>query len=152
MQVASAAGGIPREAVIRGWVLDAIAAHGALDSAASEVSVRVVDEAEMRQLNGDYRNRDTSTNVLSFPAGPIGGLPLDAPSSLGDIVVCAPVVAREAREQGKPAAAHWAHMLVHGTLHLLGYDHVEPEQADEMEALELRILSQRGLENPHTLT
>ncbi|MEO1202167.1 MAG: rRNA maturation RNase YbeY [Pseudomonadota bacterium] len=152
VQFASDAAGIPDRATIRDWVHDAIAAHGERGTSASEVSVRIVDEPEMRRLNSDYRSKDSSTNVLSFPAEPVSGLPSDVPSSLGDVVVCAPVVAREAREQGKTVDAHWAHMLVHGTLHLLGYDHILPAEAQQMEAMELRILSQRGLENPYKLT
>ena len=115
----------------------------------AEVSVRIVDEAEMRALNREYRDQDKPTNVLAFPAGDAGfALPGQIPL-LGDIVVCAGVVAREADEQGKPLEHHWAHMLVHGTLHLLGYDHVGEEQAGAMEAIERRILDEFGIADPY---
>lgn len=112
----------------------------------AELSIRVVDEAEGSELNQAYRHRPGPTNVLSFP--------FDSPAEfeiplLGDVVICAPVVAREAREQGKPALAHWAHMTVHGTLHLLGYDHETPAEADEMERLEARILDGLGYSDPY---
>lgn len=100
----------------------------------------------MTTLNRDYRGKSGPTNVLSFPADlpPELALPL-----LGDIVVCAPVVAREAAEQGKPLAAHWAHMAVHGCLHLLGHDHVEEADAVAMETLESTILAQLGFPCPY---
>jgi len=151
IQVASDAKSIPDDTTIRDWVVTAVAAGGGSSKSTLEVSVRVVDEAEMQALNFEYRNRDASTNVLSFPAEPIDALPADVPASLGDIVVCAPVVERQAREQGKSIDAHWGHMLVHGTLHLLGFDHIIPSDAAAMEALELRILSQRGIADPYTL-
>ena len=151
VQVASDANSIPDVATIRDWVSRAVSAGAGCRDATLEVSVRIVDEAEMRALNLEYRDRDRSTNVLSFPADPIDGLPADVPVSLGDIVVCAPVVERQAREQAKTIEAHWGHMLVHGTLHLLGYDHIIPAEADAMEALELRILSQHGIADPYTL-
>jgi len=114
-----------------------------------EVSVRVVDAVEIHALNREYRGKDKPTNVLSFPAGEVAGLPADVPRLLGDIVVCAEVVRAEAAEQGKRAADHWAHMLVHGTLHLLGYDHETDIEAGEMESLEARILSESGVPDPY---
>jgi len=105
--------------------------------------VRIVDEPEMRELNARYRHKDYPTNVLSFPAELPPGV--DVPL-LGDIVICAPVVNREATEQHKAPRAHWAHMLVHGTLHLLGHDHERERDAAVMEALERRILA--GLKFP----
>lgn len=131
----------PTLADIEHWVSTALRAAGA--ARALEVSVCLVDEPASRELNHRYRGHDKPTNVLSFPAElpPELGLAL-----LGDLVVCAPVVVREAAEQGKTAEAHWAHMLVHGSLHLLGYDHVEPDQARQMEQLETRILT--GLHYP----
>ncbi len=115
----------------------------------AEVSVYIVDEAESRELNLQYRGKDKPTNVLSFPADIPDevGVPL-----LGDLVVCAPVVEREAQEQGKTIEAHWAHMLVHGTLHLLGYDHTEDDEADVMEALETRLITQLHFPAPYTET
>ena len=103
----------------------------------------------MQALNRDYRQQDKVTNVLSFPAGEVAGLPDDASSSLGDIVICAAVVSDEATRQGKAVADHWAHMLVHGTLHLLGYDHDSNTEAVEMEGLETRILASNGLADPY---
>jgi probable rRNA maturation factor len=117
----------------------------------SEVSVRIVDEDEMRNLNRRYRGKDRSTNVLAFPAAldELPGLPAGDASLLGDLVICAPVVVREAEQQGKAAADHWAHLLVHGFLHLVGFDHQSEDEAAAMEALEIRILADQGLGNPY---
>ncbi len=108
--------------------------------------VRVVDAAESARLNARYRGRSGPTNVLSFPFEAPPGVPVD---HLGDLVICAEVVRREAREQGKPLADHWAHMIVHGTLHLLGYDHVRPEDAAVMEPLEVELLARLGVPDPY---
>lgn len=134
----------PDPSSLRRWVRAALDVDKRHPDA--EVSVRIVDEAEMRALNGRYRHQSRPTNVLSFPAE----LPadLDLPL-LGDVVVCAPVVLREAREQGKSSEAHWAHMLVHGTLHLLGYDHDREDEALTMEALETRLLTSLGYPAPY---
>ena len=147
VQLASDAAGLPSIDAMRGWVERAVrATHPGRDA---EVSVRIVDEAEMRALNRKYRDQDKPTNVLAFPAGDAGfALPGEI-LLLGDVVVCAVVVAREADEQGKPLEHHWAHMLVHGTLHLLGHDHVGDEQAEAMEALERRILDEFGIADPY---
>ena len=115
----------------------------------AELAVRVVDAEEMQLLNCAHRQKDVPTNVLSFPIGEIQGLPAAAGSFLGDIVVCASVVSSEASEQDKPLNDHWAHMLVHGTLHLLGYDHKIDSEAAKMEALEQRVLAQHGVPNPY---
>lgn len=133
---------VPAENLIQRWVEAALT--GRRDEA--ELTVRVVDEDESAELNGLYRKKQGPTNVLSFPFEVPPGLELPL---LGDIVICAPVVAREAVEQGKTAEAHWAHMVVHGTLHLLGYDHLEPGEAEEMEALETAILAGLGYPNPY---
>ena len=111
-----------------------------------ELTIRLVDADEGRQLNSTYRGKDYATNVLSFPADlpPELALPL-----LGDLVICVPVVAREADEQGKPLHAHWAHMVIHGCLHLLGYDHIEDADAEEMEALERELLAELGIADPY---
>lgn len=115
----------------------------------AELAVRVVDEAEGRRLNHDYRGRDYATNVLSFPAE----LPEDLGLQLlGDLVLCAPVVAREAAEQGKPLLAHWAHLTIHGCLHLLGFDHESDIDAEAMEALETEILGRLGYPDPYQET
>ena len=103
----------------------------------------------MQTLNRNYRDQDKPTNVLSFPAGDVQGLPADTDTSLGDIVVCAAVVAREAREQGKTLDDHWGHMLVHGVLHLLGHNHMTDSEADEMEWFEREILAGLGIANPY---
>ena len=137
----------PEATSVDNWVSRAVGAAGV--SADVEVSVRIVDAEEMHALNREYRGKDKPTNVLSFPAGPIDGLPDDQPSLLGDIVVCAGIVTDEAAEQGKPVSDHWAHMLVHGTLHLLGFDHETDDEAASMEALETQILASCGLPDPY---
>ncbi|OGT88966.1 MAG: rRNA maturation RNase YbeY [Gammaproteobacteria bacterium RIFOXYA12_FULL_61_12] len=113
---------------------------------AAELVIRIVDEAESRELNRQYRGKDRPTNVLSFPFEAPPGFPCH---HLGDLAICAPVVASEALEQGKSPEAHWAHMLVHGVLHLLGYDHQNDAEADEMEGLEVRILARLGFPDPY---
>lgn len=111
-----------------------------------ELSIRIVDTDESQQLNRDYRGKDKPTNVLSFPfESPV---PLQ-PKLLGDLVICAPVVANEAAQQGKPELQHWAHLTVHGCLHLLGYDHIDDDDATQMEAKEINILRQFNIENPY---
>lgn len=112
-----------------------------------EAALRIVDEAEMQQLNAQYRARNTPTNVLSFPADLPADVTLDL---LGDIVICAPVVEKEATNQGKPLAAHWDHMLVHGVLHLLGFDHESDAEATHMESLETQALATLGWPCPYT--
>jgi probable rRNA maturation factor len=119
-----------------------------------QVIIRLVDEDEARQLNASYRDRDAATNVLSFRSA----LPEEIQShletetgnrQLGDLVICAPVVNREAREQDKPGRDHWAHLVIHGILHLLGHDHQRPEQAIAMEQLENEILASLGIPDPY---
>jgi len=136
--------GIPAAASFRHWV--EVALKGARRRKATEVSIRIVDAEEGHALNRQYRGRDYATNVLSFEADlpPGVNLPL-----IGDLVICAPVVAREAAEQGKKPNDHWAHLTIHGTLHLLGYDHIEDGEAEEMEALETRILKGLGIADPY---
>ncbi len=114
----------------------------------AEMTIRFVDEAESAGLNERFRHKKGSTNVLSFPASfpEEAGLPL-----LGDIVICAPVTEREALEQNKLIVAHYAHMVVHGVLHLLGYDHIEVGEAEEMEALEREILVRSGFSDPYAV-
>ena len=158
VQYARRPAGVPAPAMLTRWTRRAYAAGvAALPSRATRrlvgsarnaaITVRVVGDAESQRLNRGYRGKDTSTNVLSFPAS-AEERRLDG--ALGDLVVCAPVVAREAREQGKPQAAHWAHMVVHGTLHLLGYDHERPRAAHAMEALEVEILRRLGFDDPYS--
>lgn len=137
--------GIPSQEKCEAWLGAALQDQNLTDA---EVSLYIVDEAEGQQINLQYRGKDYPTNVLSFPADIPKeiGIPL-----LGDLVICAPVVEREAKEQQKTNDAHWAHMLVHGCLHLLGYDHIEDEEADQMEALETRILQQLGFPPPYEM-
>jgi probable rRNA maturation factor len=138
---------IPHDAAIKEWIVSAVAAASNITRA--EVAVRIVDAADSRRLNRDYRDRDKPTNVLSFPAGTVAGMPATEPLPLGDIVVCAEVVAAEALQYDVPVADRWGHMLVHGTLHLLGFDHIEKDDAAAMELLETRILTARGVTDPY---
>ena len=138
---------VPENPVVEAWVARAVDACGSEHDA--EVSVRIVDADEIHALNNEYRSKDKPTNVLSFPAGEVTGMPADMPVLLGDIVICASIVREEASEQGKIIADHWAHMLVHSTLHLLGFDHEVEAEAAAMEALETRILSAHGLADPY---
>ncbi len=134
---------LPSEAQLQSWVNAALS--GQRDS--GELCIRIVDEAESQSLNHQYRGKDKSTNVLSFPFELPEGVPeMDL---LGDLVVCAAVVEREAGEQGKPLHHHWAHMIVHGCLHLLGYDHINDEEAEIMESLEREILAGLDIEDPY---
>ncbi|MEH0687696.1 rRNA maturation RNase YbeY [Vibrio cholerae] len=112
----------------------------------AEVTIRIVDSEESQQLNHEYRGKDKPTNVLSFPFEAPPGIEMDL---LGDLIICRQVVEQEANEQGKPLMAHWAHMVVHGSLHLLGYDHIEDDEAEEMESLEIEILDKMGIANPY---
>jgi probable rRNA maturation factor len=137
VQRAVAARGVPSPARLKRW------AHAALGRRSGELTVRVVGGPESRALNRRYRGKDKPTNVLSFPS--------DAPGVLGDLVICAPVVAREAREQGKAPAAHWAHMVVHGVLHLLGFDHIRPGDAKVMERRERAILARLSFPDPYKI-
>lgn len=139
-------GPVPGAAELAAWVQAALAGHDTLGA----ITVRIVDAAESAALNRDFRGIDRPTNVLSFPlAMPAGEW---GEAQLGDLVVCAPVVAREAAEQGKSPQAHWAHMMVHGTLHLLGFDHIHAPEAERMEALEIEILHHLGYPNPYSTT
>ncbi|HEK1007320.1 rRNA maturation RNase YbeY [Pseudomonas sp. NPDC012596] len=133
----------PDDAAFRRWCELALRQR----TADSEMTIRLVDEAEGRELNHTYRHKDYATNVLSFPADVPDEL-LDIPL-LGDLVICVPVVEREAAEQGKALEAHWAHLVIHGCLHLLGYDHIEDDEAEEMEALERELLAELGHPDPY---
>lgn len=152
----------PTQEALESWSTAALIA-GRPTAAASEMTIRLVDEAESAALNRSYRGRSGPTNVLSFPFEYPPGAPSpgqtevlssdsasDLPGNLlGDLVICAPLVIAQAADQGKPAQAHWAHMVVHGTLHLLGYDHHNDHDASEMEALETRILEGFGFKAPY---
>ena len=149
VQFACEDAGIPDKESIQSWVELAADRSGRLPPRDVEFAVRIVGEAEIQTLNQLYRNKDSATNVLSFPAGAIEGLPQDAAHQMGDIVVCASVVRDEAVRQSKQLEDHWAHMLIHGALHLLGYDHGEDKEAEEMEHLEVAILESRGIADPY---
>lgn len=137
--------GVPAAATLRAW------ARAALQGTAAELTIRIVDEEESADLNGRFRNKPHPTNVLSFSYdGEIPGqLGDDIPPLLGDLVICKPVVLREAREQLVPYQAHWAHMVVHGVLHLRGMDHQDDAQATAMEGLERELLARLGFDDPY---
>ena len=141
LQVVTEQKDVPAQSDFFRWV------NAAAGERNAEIVVRLVDENESQTLNSTFRGKDKPTNVLSFP--------FEAPEQLqeinllGDLVICAPVIAQEAEQQSKPLMSHWAHMAVHGTLHLLGYDHQNDEQAAEMEGLEKNILAGLGIANPY---
>ena len=138
--------GLPSSVSFRKWVAAALKRR----IREADLAVRVVDEKEGCSLNHHYRGKDYATNVLSFPAEMPQGLPKGVKMPLlGDLVICAPVVAREAAEQGKSLSAHYAHLTVHGTLHLLGWDHEDDKEADAMEQLEREILAELGIDDPY---
>jgi probable rRNA maturation factor len=134
--------GLPTEADFQLWLDAAVLPF----QEEAEVTIRLVDEAESNQLNLTYRGKDKPTNVLSFPFECPPGVELPL---LGDLIICRQVVEREAQEQNKPLFAHWAHMVVHGSLHLLGYDHIDDDEAEEMEALEVEFMQALGFDNPY---
>ncbi len=142
LQVASNVKTLPHPAQFREWV--SIALWNRVDT--GEMTIRIVDEAESATLNEQYRGIKGPTNVLSFPYDPIPGI---SDNLLGDIVICAPIIEIEAQEQHKTLLAHWAHMVVHGCLHLLGFNHELPEEAEEMEALETELLVKLGFPPPY---
>ncbi|MEZ9051722.1 rRNA maturation RNase YbeY [Vibrio sp. 10N.247.311.64] len=136
--------GLPTEQDIQLWLDKTIPQF----QEKAELTVRIVDTQESHQLNHEYRGKDKPTNVLSFPFEAPPGIELDL---LGDLIICRQVVEKEAEEQSKPLLAHWAHMVVHGSLHLLGYDHIEDDEAEEMESLETEIMQSMGFEDPYIL-
>ena len=144
LQLATEAKDLPTESQIQLWLEAAILPF----QLEAEVTVRIVDEAESQQLNFDYREKNKPTNVLSFPFECPPGIELPL---LGDLVICAQVVAQEAAEQNKTLSAHWAHMVVHGCLHLLGFDHINDDDATEMEAEEIQILAELGFADPYLI-
>lgn len=135
---------LPTQEQVEHWLAPAFEAHP--DETRGEMTVRFVEESESRDLNHTYRGKDSSTNVLSFPfeAPPGMDIPL-----LGDLVISPHVVAREAEAQGKSLSDHFAHMTLHGCLHLMGYDHIEEDDAEEMEALERQLLASLGIDDPY---
>lgn len=134
--------GLPTAEQIEQWATAAVQPK----SDEVEMTVRIVDEAESHALNLNYRGKDRPTNVLSFPFECPDEVELPL---LGDLVICRQVVEREAQEQDKPVMAHWAHMVVHGSLHLLGYDHIEDDEAEKMESLEIQIMTGLGFADPY---
>lgn len=144
LQIACDNSNVPhRDQFIR-WFQNALPA----EKKHAEISVRIVAPEEMQSLNAQYRGKNSVTNVLSFPCALPQGIPI---ALLGDIVICADVIEKEAGLTETPLEAHWAHMLVHGTLHLLGYDHETSQEAQEMEALETRVLMHMGYASPYHL-
>lgn len=141
LQRAFEAPGIPEDAEFEDWAQAAW-----LGEDPSEVTIRIVAGEESAELNSQYRGKSGPTNVLSFPFEAPAGITVPL---AGDLIICAPVVEKEAREQQKTLKEHWAHMVVHGMLHLQGYDHIEDKDAEVMEALEIRLLGQLGFSNPY---
>lgn len=141
-QIVSESQYIPGQEKFKKWI-DAILQD---DAENSEIVIRIVDEDEMVRFNEQYRGKNSSTNILSFPFEPPEGVDSDL---LGDLLVCAPVVEKESKQQNKLLEHHWAHMIVHGVLHLIGYDHVNDDEAEEMEALEIKILRSIKIDNPY---
>lgn len=142
IQIATTSTDYPGEQQFQHWV-DAVLTDPDVDS---EIVVRLVDEAESAELNTRYRHKSGATNILSFPFEAPNDIEMDL---LGDLVICVPVIIREAREQSKLPEHHWAHITIHGVLHLLGYDHVHDQDAQEMEALEIAILNTLNIANPY---
>ncbi|MGF1764792.1 rRNA maturation RNase YbeY [Aliivibrio kagoshimensis] len=134
--------GLPTESDFQLWLSTTVS----LFQPQAEVTIRIVDETESQQLNFDYRGKEKPTNVLSFPFDVPPGIEIDL---LGDLIICRQVVEQEAEQQNKSLAAHWAHMVVHGSLHLLGYDHIEDEEAEEMESLETEIMIKMNFPDPY---
>jgi probable rRNA maturation factor len=148
VQNASRRASVPKPAELKRWARSALAAE-----VRGELTVRIVDEGESADLNLRYRGKKGATNVLSFPARGAEAPPAAVGELLpfGDVVICAEVVEREAREQGKEPAAHWAHMVVHGALHLQGYDHENVREASIMEARERALLAELGFPDPYSI-
>lgn len=134
----------PSAQALRRWAGAALGRR----AAGREISVHIVGPNESRKLNSRFRKRDRATNVLSFPAAQI---PAVSPRPLGDLVLCAQVLRSEAREQGKSLRAHWAHLVVHGALHLIGYDHARAADARRMERREIAVLRRLGFTNPYRI-
>lgn len=153
VQIASDVTTVPSKSEIHSWLSDTVSSVCKEESAEFDLAVRVVDEPEGRDLNRQFRDQDKATNVLSFPV--VDGISTKLPGAdvraLGDIVICGPLVEREAAEQHKDPASHWAHLLVHGALHLLGYDHETEIEAQQMESLERELLAARGIDDPYSV-
>ena len=137
---------MPKKSLLRKWIKQTL--HKKMESA--EITLRIVDKDEMTQLNSTYRFKNGPTNVLSFPFDLPANIDIDIPI-LGDIVICADVVNSEAEDQHKSQEAHWAHMIVHGVFHLLGYDHEDDKEAAMMESLEIETMQSLGFNNPYEI-
>ena len=137
---------LPELAQLETWVSAAIIAASDEAREEAELTLRIVDVAESQELNSQYRGKDKPTNVLSFPFQNPPGITLPL---LGDLIICKSVVEKEAIEQNKQLISHWAHMLIHGTLHLLGYDHIEEEEAETMERIETNLMIELGYNDPY---
>ncbi|HCG78170.1 MAG TPA: rRNA maturation RNase YbeY [Oceanospirillales bacterium] len=135
---------LPTEEQLTLWASTAL--KGRTEFEEPELTIRLTDEEESQALNSEYRGKDKPTNVLSFPFEMPPGIPLEL---LGDLIICVSVVEQEAQEQAKTTEAHWAHMVIHGCLHLLGYDHIKDDEAEEMEALERDLLASLGYPDPY---
>ena len=136
----------PTDATLQGWVRHTLIQTASLPKPTPELSIRITDNDEATDLNQTYRAKAGPTNVLSFPAD----VPTETDSGLlGDLVICAPLVQLEAAQQQKPEEAHWAHLVIHGVLHLLGHDHQIPAEAKQMEELEIDLLGHLGFPNPY---
>jgi probable rRNA maturation factor len=147
IQIVDNNGELPSVALLKKWCTATLTQQ---KIKTAEICIRIVNKKESAALNKTYRNKKGATNVLSFPADITSALAKTIQSSwLGDLVICAPLVNEEAGEQKKIAKAHWAHLVVHGTLHLLGYDHLKKKDAIKMEAMEIKILYQLGFDNPY---
>lgn len=142
LQIATTARDYPGEQQFQRWIDTVLSDPGQN----SEVVIRLVDETESADLNQQYRHKSGPTNILSFPFDAPDGVEMDL---LGDLVICAPLIAQEARQQQKVLEHHWAHITIHGILHLLGYDHIEDSDAEEMEALEIKFLNTMNIANPY---
>ncbi|MGM0613966.1 MAG: rRNA maturation RNase YbeY [Pseudomonadota bacterium] len=143
-QLATQASQVPETAQLERWVTAVLEQHP--QESRHEVTIRIVDADESQALNADYRGKHKPTNVLSFPFEAPPGIELPL---LGDLVICQNVVAQEAQQQHKPLMQHYAHMVIHGTLHLLGYDHIEDADAEAMEQLERRLLAKFNIPDPY---
>lgn len=146
LQVATENSQLPTQSQFETW-LQAFSEFAEIDN--GEITVRIVDAEESQSLNSQFRSKNKPTNVLSFPFDNEIELPVRL---LGDLVVCAEVVAHEAHEQNKDLFDHWAHMIIHGALHLIGYDHINDEEAEQMESIERKILAQMGISDPYELS
>lgn len=142
IQIATESIHYPSEEQFQQWVDAALAGR----EEDAEITIRLVDEAESAELNQQYRHKQGPTNILSFPFEAPDGMELDL---LGDLVICVPIVLQEAMQQRKQVMHHWAHITIHGVLHLLGYDHIEDSDAEQMEALEIEILNKLNIANPY---